>query len=63
MKRFAMFALFVCLLVLAIAIVHGLTNPEMTDSIFDVLRNGWERFAIFMDYVWQGLRAAFAPRT
>ena len=63
MKRFAMFALFVCLMVLAIAVVHGLTNPEMTDSIFDFLRDIWERFVIFLEYAWEGLRAAFAPRT
>jgi len=57
-----MFALFVCLLVLAIAVVHGLTNPDMTESIFGSLGNLWDRLVIFFEYVWDGFRAAFWPR-
>ena len=57
-----MFALFVCLMVLAIAVVHGLTNPYISETAFDIVGNAWERFVIFIGYVWDGLRAALAPR-
>ena len=57
MKRFAMFALFVCLVVLAVALVYGLTYPEVTDGIFGALRSVWDRIAIFFEYMLEGLRA------
>ena len=43
MRKYVAFALMVCLFVLAIAIVLGMTNPGLRDSIGDCLRGLWQR--------------------
>ena len=49
MKKFASFALVVCLLVLAVAIVLGVTYPNVQKNINDFFSNLWEGTLDFFD--------------
>ena len=59
MKKFGAFALVVCLLVLAIAVVLGVTYPGMQEGQLSFLGNIGKGIATFFEHVWEGLVAAF----
>ena len=62
MKKHAMFALLVCLLVLAVALVLGMGDASMNDGLGALLSDLWERFTVFGAHMLEGARAALAPR-
>ena len=62
MKNYATFALVVCLTVLAIALVLGITRPEILDAIVDFLRKLFDSILHFISNVADGLRIVFGQR-
>jgi len=60
-KRAATFALVMCLSILAIALVLGITRPEILGTILEAVGNLSGRVAIFFRHIFDGARAAAAP--
>lgn len=59
MKRMGPFALVVCLLVLALAVVLGVAYPSIQQEMIDFFGVLWDGILDFFEKLIGGLRAAF----
>jgi len=62
MKKYVSFALVVCLLVLAVAVVLGVTYPSVRQWVVDCLDGLLQRVKIIFEHLWEGLNLAFAKQ-